>query len=97
MCACLYGIFGVAFHQSEFLEAVGHESAYVEMHVHPLDARTCFLDDEVVTSFDDAVDIALFLCETTADWGYACVVGTIVVDGFCAGIAKEESACFEWT
>ena len=96
MSAGLHGILGVSFHQAQVFQHIRHQAAYVEMHVHPLDIWTGFLDDEVVTSFDDAVDIALFLCELPTDRSDACIVGAIVVDCFGSCVAEKESSFFEW-
>lgn len=95
VCSGSDGVVGIAAHQAKVLEAVGHQSADVEVHVHPLQIRMSLLDDKVVASLDDGVDVALTRGETSADGGDTCVVRAVVVDGFSTGIAEHESSCLE--
>ena len=89
------GIGGIAFHEAHVLQALGHEAADVEVHVHPLDAGTGLLDDEIVAGLDDAVDVALAGGEASADGGDAGVVAAVVLDGLGTGIAEHEPSCLQ--
>ena len=70
----LQGVVGIALHQSQLLELLGHHAAYGKMHIHILHARLGHLEHVVVAGFDNRVDVALPLCEGAVDGHGARVV-----------------------
>ena len=47
------GVIGIAAHQAQLLEAVGHEAAYIQMHVHPFHVGAGLFNDQVMAGFDN--------------------------------------------
>ena len=92
--ASLYGLFGVALHQSEFLEFVCHHTAYVEMHVHPFHSGLSHLNGVVVTCFYDGVYLQLPLCELFCYGECSSVVRAVVVE-FASAVAECQSALLQ--
>ena len=84
----LHGLFGVALHESEFFQAVGHQPADVKMHVKVFHAGFGYLQHIVVTVFHDAVNLLLALGEHPVDRHGACIVRAVVVE-FAARIAEH--------
>ena len=87
---------GIALHQSEFLQALGHEAAYSEVYVHILHTRLGYVKRVVVTSLNDAVYLKLTLCELAIDGECTCMVRTVVVDSLATAIAQYETAALKF-
>ena len=90
MCAVLHGLFGVALHEPEFLEAFGHQAANVEVNVEILHAGLGMRECHVVAVHHDVIDFALPGTELSADRRGAGMVGTVVFHRFCTGIAEQQ-------
>ena len=88
------GLVGVALHQSQLLQPLGHQTADGEVYVHILHAGLGHLEDVVVAGLDDAVDLQLALCEASVDGHRAGVVRAVVVQ-FATGIAEHQAAVLE--
>ena len=91
-----YCLFGIALGKSQFLQFIKHQSAYCKVYVCIFYARLGHLECIVMTGFHDRVNLQLALCELTAYRHGACIVRTIVVDGFCTCIAKSQAAFLEY-
>ena len=87
---------GIALHQSEFLQALGHEAAYSEVYVHILHTGLGYVECMVVTSLNDAVYLKLTLCKLAVDRECTCMVRAVVVDGLATTIAQYESAALKF-
>ena len=87
MSAGSHSLLGVALHQSEFLELVGHQSAHVHVHVIPFHSRLSHFESIVVTSLHDGVYLALTLVKLSTDRHCAGVVRAIVIQ-LATGIAQ---------
>ena len=87
MSAGSHSLLGVALHQSEFLEFVGHQSAHVHVHVIPFHSRLSHFESIVVTSLHDGVYLALTLVKLSTDRHCAGVVRAIVIQ-LATGIAQ---------
>ena len=90
-----HGLLGVATHQSEFLQTVGHQATDGEMAVHILHAGLGDAQNEVVTRLDNAVDFKLPLRILAVHGHRARVVGTVVRHGFGTAVAKHEPTVFK--
>ena len=87
MCTSPYGFLGVALHESELLQFVGHQTAYIHVHVIPFHSRFSHVEGIVVTSLHDGVYLALTLVKLSTDRHCAGVVGAIVIQ-LATGIAQ---------
>ena len=96
MSTCSYRFVGVALHQSEFLQAIGHEATYREVYVHILHTRFGYVECMVVTGLNNAVYLKLTLCKLAVDGECTCIVRAVVVDGLATAVAQYESTAFEF-
>ena len=69
-----HSLLGVALHQAEFLEAVGHKGAHCHVHVPPAHTRTGMAQGQVVTVGHNVVYLLLLGGKLAADRGGAGVV-----------------------
>ena len=90
-----HSLVGVALHQAQFLQAVGHHAAHFHVHIPPLHIGCCHLQDVVVTGFHYAVYLALALCEASADGCGARVVAAVVLVGLRSCVAEHQPACLQ--
>ena len=90
-----YGFFGIASHQSEFLETIGHKTADIEMDVHISYAGASNVEHTVVAFLDNAVYIKLTLGEAAAYRERAGVVAAIAIHVLGAGVAQGEASLLQ--
>ena len=95
MCTGSHRFFGVAFHQTEFLEAVGHFAAHGKVHVGIFHTGASHFEHIVVTLFHNAINVELALAELATHGEGASMVGAIVVEVFGAAVAKSEASGFQ--
>ena len=86
---------GVAFHQTELFQTVGHQTANGEVNIPPLHTRLGYLKYVVVASLYDGIDLELTLVVVTAHRGGTGVVRAIVVDSLGTGVAKHQTASLQ--
>ena len=87
-----HSLLGVALHQTELLQPVGHQAAYGEVAVHVLHAGLGNVQDQVVAVFNNRVDVELSLRVLAADGHRACVVGAVVVHGLGTAVAQGQTS-----
>ena len=95
MCTGTHSLFGVAFHQTELFQAIGHQTANGEVAVHILHTGLCNVQNQVVAVLYNRIDVELSLCVLTANRHRAGVVGAIVVNGLGTTVAQGKSSGLE--
>ena len=89
------GFLSVALHESERLEPVGHEAAYIHVHIPPAHARPGVCQGEVVAVDDDVVYVPLALRVAAVHRCGARMVRTIVLARLGTGVAEQEPSGLE--
>ena len=87
-----HSLLGVAFHQAELLQPVGHQAAYGEVTVHVLHAGLGNVQNQVVAVLDNRIDVELALRVLAADGHRAGIVGTVVIDGLGTAVAQGQTS-----
>ena len=95
MCTGAHSLFGVAFHQTELFQSVGHQAANGEVTVHIFHAGLCNVQNQVVAVLYNRIDVELSLCVLTANRHCSRVVGAIVVNGLGTAVAQGKSSGLE--
>ena len=93
--AGLYGGFGVALHQAEVLEAVGHQAAHVVVNVPPAHAGTGVGQGKVVAIDHYIIDVLLALREGARDGRGARMVRAIMLACLGTSVAEQQAASLE--
>ena len=95
VCTGAHSLFGVAFHQTELFQSVGHQTANGEVAVHILHTGLCNVQNQVVAVLYNRIDVELSLCVLAANWHRSRVVGAIVVNGLGTAVAQGKSSSLE--
>ena len=88
MSACCHGIVGITLHESEVLEAFGHEAAYCHVGVVPAQAGLGKCESQVVAIGHYLHYIALLLSKSARNRHCAGVVAAIVFESLGTGVNK---------
>ena len=90
-------VLGVAFHEADVLQVLRDHAGSLEVAIPPFHAGRSHLRHAVVGFDDSLIDIALLLCEASADRCHTRIVGTIVLIRLGSAVAEHQAAGLQGT